>query len=304
MGRKAVINQYKRGTGYAIFAGKSELFLLAVSLHGILLFAAVLARAAGSAAAAALWFSHDEIYGMVEGHAAGDDSAESVGKNLYYGEYIAPSADGGGSSFRGDDFQSCFQGFYSLELADECYCSPAFVGNGELYVGYGFCWNYRRDMFRYDIAQNQWDSIDVDVSFHGYPTRSFGGTGCTCAGRHFMGTGYYKQSLDWWAEFMPEGYWVKRASVPGKSRTIAASAASSNYVYISGGMHYGGMNTHGSVLQDIMRYNPNDDNWQYIAIMPKKLMNHNCFTINNTVYFGLGENEELEINDQLYYFEE
>jgi N-acetylneuraminic acid mutarotase len=103
---------------------------------------------------------------------------------------------------------------------------------------------------------------------------------------------------------MPEGYWVKRASVPGKSRTTAASAASSNYVYISGGMHYGGLNTHGSVLQDILRYNPNDDNWQYIAIMPKKLMNHNCFTINDTVYFGLGENEELEINDQLYYFAE
>lgn len=183
-------------------------------------------------------------------------------------------------------------------------CATSFVGDGELYVGYGFCWNYRRDMFRYNIAQNQWDSIDVNVSFHGYPTRSFGGTGCTCAGRHFMGTGYYKQSLNWWAEFMPEGYWVERAAVPGKTRTIAASTASSKYIYLCGGMHYGGMNTHGNVLQDILRYEPNGDTWQYIAIMPKRLMNHNCFTIDNTIYLGLGENEDLEINDQLYYFAE
>lgn len=183
-------------------------------------------------------------------------------------------------------------------------CATSFSGHGELYVGYGFCWNYRRDMFRYSIATNQWDSIDVQVDFHGYPSRSFGGTGCTCDGRHFMGTGFYKKSLNWWAELMPEGYWVKRATVPGRTRTVAASTASAKHIYICGGMHYSGTLTGGQVLQDIYRYSPEQDEWTYVAAMPKRLMNHSCLAIGTRVYLGLGENEDLQVNAEWYYFEE
>ena len=182
--------------------------------------------------------------------------------------------------------------------------ATAFTGDGELYVGYGFCWNYRRDMFRYTIADNRWDSIDVGVSFHGYPTRSFGGTGCTCQGRHFMGTGYYRESLNWWAEFIPEGRWEKRKAVPGRARTIAASAATGSYVYVCGGLHYGGANTDGEVLQDVQRYNPQTDQWQWVAVMPERMMNHCCFAINGKVYFGLGEDEDYHVSNRLYYIEE
>ena len=183
-------------------------------------------------------------------------------------------------------------------------CATSFAGESELYVGFGFFWNYRRDMFRYDIATNCWDSIDVDVNFHGYPIRSFGGTGCSCNGRHFMGTGFYRQSLDWWAEFLPEGRWVKRSAVPGRTRTLAASAATRTNIYLCGGMHYSGVNTLGEVLQDIQRYDIANDQWHFIAVMPQRLINHNCFAIEKTIYFGLGENEEFNITDKLYYFAE
>ena len=182
--------------------------------------------------------------------------------------------------------------------------ATSFAGEGELYVGYGFCWNYRRDMFRYDIAHDTWDSIDVHVSFHGFPTRSFGGTGCTCQGRHFMGTGYYKESLNWWAELVDGKYWERRAVVPGKTRTLAASTATNDYLYLCGGMHYGGVNTTGEVLRDIRRYDPLTDNWTYVAIMPEGLFNHISFTIGNRVYFGLGETEEWQVKGTMYYFEE
>ena len=182
--------------------------------------------------------------------------------------------------------------------------ATSFRGDGELYVGYGFSWQYRRDMFRYSIAENRWDSIDVGVGFHGYPARSFGGTGCTCQHRHFMGTGYYGNSLNWWAEFMPEGRWVARTAVPGRTRTLAASAATDKYIWLCGGMHYGGVNTNGEVLQDIYRYNPETDQWTFAAVMPQRLLNHVMFTVGNRVYFGLGETQDWEANNKLYYFEE
>ena len=183
-------------------------------------------------------------------------------------------------------------------------CATAFTGNGELYVGYGFSDRYARDFFRYSIAEDRWDSIDVGVSSFGYPSRSFGGTGCTCNGRHFMGTGYYKHSLDWWAELLPEGKWIARAAVPGQARTIAASAASEQYVYLCGGMHMGGVNTTGAVLQDLLRYDPEANQWHYIAVMPEGLINHVCFVIDGKVYWGLGENDNWKVRDKLYCVEE
>ena len=182
--------------------------------------------------------------------------------------------------------------------------ATSFAGENELYVGYGFSWNYRRDMFRYSIADNRWDSIDVGVSFHGYPTRSFGGIGCTCQGRHFMGTGFFRNSLNWWAEFLPEGRWEKRAEVPGRKRTLAATSATDQFVYLCGGVHYGGVNTTGEVLQDIRRYDPQKDQWLWVGMLPTPLINHICFAIGGRVYFGLGEDDDLAMHNQLYYIEE
>ena len=182
--------------------------------------------------------------------------------------------------------------------------ATSFSGPNELYVGYGFFYNYRRDMFRYSIDEDQWDSIDVHVSFTGYPQRSFGGTGCTCQGRHFMGTGYFKHSLNWWAELVDGTHWEARSAVPSKARTLAASAAGKDYIYLCGGIHYGSVTTTFDVLRDIRRYDPNTDSWQYLAVMPEGLFNHICFVIGNRVYYGLGENFDWNINNKMYYIED
>lgn len=180
----------------------------------------------------------------------------------------------------------------------------SFAGNGELYVGYGFRYNYRRDMFRYTIAEDRWDSIDVHVDMHGFPTRSFGGTGCTCQNRHFMGSGFYGHSLDWWAELVDGTHWEKRATMPGKTRTLAASAATDRYLYVTGGLHYGGVNTTGDVLRDIRRYDPQKDSWTFVTILPNGLYNHCCFVIDKQIFVGLGETEDEQMNTALYRFEE
>ena len=181
--------------------------------------------------------------------------------------------------------------------------ATSFVGEDELYVGYGFCWNYRRDMFKYDLASNSWDSINVHVSFQGYPKRSFGGTGCTCQGRHFMGTGYFQHSLDWWAELVDGTHWKARKEVPGPARTLASTCASDDAIYLSGGVHYGGMNTTFATLRDIRRYDPQTNQWSYIAQLPKGIFNHISFAIGHRVYVGLGETDDWTIHPHIYYFE-
>ena len=69
-------------------------------------------------------------------------------------------------------------------------------------------------------------------------------------------------------------------------------------------MHYGGVTTDGEVLQDIRRYEPNTDTWQWVGIMPQRLFNHICFAIQGKVYFGLGEDENWHVNNKLYSIEE
>lgn len=185
--------------------------------------------------------------------------------------------------------------------------ATAFADEGELYVGYGFSDRYARDMFRYTIETDSWDSIDVQVPFLGNPPRSFGGTGCTCQGRHFMGTGYFGNSLDWWAELVEGTHWEERTRVPGRTRTLAATAASDNYIYLSAGLHYGGVNTTGAVLQDIRRYDPVTDKWQYVAVLPQGIFNHFSFAAGKRIYIGGGETDETPDwpkTDKLYYIEE
>jgi N-acetylneuraminic acid mutarotase len=177
------------------------------------------------------------------------------------------------------------------------------VGDGELYVGYGFCWTYERDMYRYNIAEDIWSFIDVhlDRKAFTFPTRSFGGVGTTCQNRYFAGTGFRAYSLNWWGEFLPEGAWVKRKNVPGYKRTTAACAATKDFVYVIGGMLFGGVNTDGKVLSDIQQYNPNTDNWQYVGNLPDGgRMNHIAFSVGNRVYVGLGENEDIQVCGDLY----
>lgn len=177
------------------------------------------------------------------------------------------------------------------------------VGDGELYVGYGFCWTYERDMYRYDIANDTWSFIDVNLDRKAFtfPTRSFGGVGATCQNRHFAGTGFRIYSLNWWGEFLEEGKWIKRKDVPGNKRTTAACAATSDFVYVIGGVHFGGVNTDGKVLNDIQQYNPRTDSWLYVGCLPDGgRMNHIAFSVDSRIYVGLGENEDIQVCGDLY----
>lgn len=176
------------------------------------------------------------------------------------------------------------------------------VGDGEMFVGYGFCWTYERDMYRYDIVDNSWTFIDVhlDRKAFTFPTRSFGGVGAGCQGRYFAGSGFRINSLSWWGEFLPEGQWIKCKSIPGK-RTNAACAATDDFIYVVGGTYFGGVNTDGKILSDIQQYDPQADQWQYVGELPNGgRINHVAFRVGKRVFVGLGESEEIQVCGDLY----
>ena len=113
-----------------------------------------------------------------------------------------------------------------------------------------------------------------------------------------------EKAPDFEAELADGTHWEKRSPVPGKARTLAATAATDNYIYLAAGIHYGGVNTTGDVLRDVRRYDPLTDRWQYVAVLPQGLLNHVCFAIGKNVYIGLGETENWNVTDKLYRIEE
>ena len=176
------------------------------------------------------------------------------------------------------------------------------AGDGELIVGYGFCYTYERDMYHYDITKDTWTFIDVHLDRNPltFPMRSFGGVGAACQGRFFAGTGFRKHSLSWWGEFHTEGKWTKCKDIPN-GRTTAACTSTQNFVYVIGGMHWGGVNTTGKVLEDIQQYDPQNNSWRNVGRLPNGgLFNHIAFSIGNQIYVGLGEDENFIINNRLY----
>ena len=89
--------------------------------------------------------------------------------------------------------------------------------------------------------------------------------------------------------------------MPGYKRTLAACTATDEYIYVIGGMYYGGVNTSGKVLNDILRYNPQFNTWQHVGTLPSiGLINHVAFSIDQRIYVGLGEDEEIKITNRLY----
>lgn len=180
----------------------------------------------------------------------------------------------------------------------------AMVGEGKLYVGYGFCWTYERDMYCYDIHTNTWEYVDVhlDRKATTFPIRSFGGVGCSCQNRHFAGTGFRGNSLNWWGEFLPEqALWIKRKEVPGYKRTTAAIVATDDHIYVVGGMYFGGVNTDGQVLADIQQYDPQTDTWCGVGELPcGGRMNHLAVHIGNRIYMGMGEDENMTVCGEWY----
>lgn len=181
--------------------------------------------------------------------------------------------------------------------------ATSYVVNGGIYAIYGFGYGFTHDICRYDVSANQWTCAPDS------PHRAWlntGGRGALCQGKLYFGLGYRLSNLTQWYEVdLPSDTWQQRRSLPGKGREFAACAATNKYVYILGGRYFSGDMTGGEVFDTYLRYAPENDQWTWCGSMPcGRAENQIAFCIDGKVFFGLGENEEGQVLNQLYCIEE
>ena len=73
------------------------------------------------------------------------------------------------------------------------------------------------------------------------------------------------------------------------------------YIYVAGGSYHGGTVTTGKVYDDILRYDPINDQWEFWAKLPdggrENMVGWIC---NDTLYIGLGSDKHNRPCKQLY----
>ncbi|MCR5050891.1 MAG: hypothetical protein K6A36_07395 [Paludibacteraceae bacterium] len=180
--------------------------------------------------------------------------------------------------------------------------ASSFAVDGNIYTIYGFGYSFTRDVCRYDVSEDSWTTEPHNSS---RAKICFGGRGALCNGLLYFGLGFDTRNLTQWYEAdLQTDTWRIRRSLPGKGREFAACAANKDYVYIIGGRYFGGDMTGGEVFDTYLRYSPETNRWTMCGQMPcGRAENQIAFSLNGRVYFGLGENEEGQIINQLYYIE-
>ena len=104
---------------------------------------------------------------------------------------------------------------------------------------------------------------------------------------------------------MPANSWTERSRIPGKGRELCAYCATERYIYLFGGRYFAGEHTGGEVFDEYLRYSADEDRWERCGTMPcGRGENMIAFRIGEKVYFGLGEDAEGRVIEDLYCLEE
>ncbi len=190
---------------------------------------------------------------------------------------------------------------YPISATNGCI---AFHTDTVLYVGCGFYANFSAKMYAYSLRNNTWTLLPFISGQRPAPSMAMCGAQ-TANGRCFIGTGYNLFSNSNWYEFLPTtGGFLAKAELPTQGRDCATATATDDYIYVIGGQHFGGTLTTLHTFDDILRYSPTNDSWTLCGTLPAGALKMISFTIGNRMYFGLGEDTNGKINNQLYYIEE
>ncbi|MBR4432854.1 MAG: hypothetical protein IKS76_06620 [Paludibacteraceae bacterium] len=181
--------------------------------------------------------------------------------------------------------------------------ATSFVVSGRIYVMYGASDGFSREIKYYKPEKNCW--TELPDNYH-RALSVFRGVGGVCQGKTYFGLGHNIHSVSqWYLVFLNADQWKKLSSLPGKGRTFSACSGNNQYIYVFGGRYFAGEHTGGEVFADIWRYDPVEDQWARGGLMPcGKAENQIAFTIDNKVYFGLGEDENGKLLNTLYRIEE
>ncbi len=175
----------------------------------------------------------------------------------------------------------------------------SFVHENDIYVGAGFnSYAFSNNFWKYNTLTDSWTQIKDFIS-----TSRAIATALNADGRIFFGTGYHTYNLNDWWEYLPsDDSWKKRREMPDGGRVNALSFAVGKRVFVATGRHFGGTETNGKLLPDIMEYDADKDVWYYRGMLESGRENAIAFVLKGRVYIGMGENDSMVIND-LWSFE-
>lgn len=180
--------------------------------------------------------------------------------------------------------------------------ASSFVHKQFIYVLYGtFETTLTNDIYRYDTELDKWEFMGAAK----LPLRS-AAVAVAYGDRFFSGTGYRLRSLSDWYEFFPESNrWEKRKPIPGKGRLFSSAVAGKKVIYVFGGRNFAGTETGELFHETIYSYVVDSNHWNVVGNIPGGgRENMISFSIGNSIYFGLGENKDGEILNDLYRWEE
>ena len=181
---------------------------------------------------------------------------------------------------------------YPSTATDAC---VSFVLNNCVYVGEGFNESaFTNEFWKYNPDQDSW------VRLNDFPALSrMGAIVCADDEHVYFGTGFRVGNYnDWWEYFPTTDSWMKRKEMPDKGRENALSFSINNRFFVSTGRHWGGPQTGGGVLSDVMEYDAIRNVWYNRGDIPGGAReNAVCFVINGKGYIGQGENDTDIIND-------
>lgn len=174
--------------------------------------------------------------------------------------------------------------------------AAAFEQGGKVYVMFGFYNQYKDEIYVYDPTSDKWT-----VAGKAKIRTRLAGICCSNGARAFIGGGYHTENLDdWWRYDAANGSWKKCHEIPG-ARCFAAAIATEERFYVLGGRHFGGSLTDGFLYGDLLEYHAESDKWTLIGHLPEgRRENMVAFAIDGKPYFGLGENADGEILNDLH----
>jgi len=164
-----------------------------------------------------------------------------------------------------------------------------FVGLGNSSLG-GL---HYKDLWKFEPVSNTWQQMadfpaDGRKNAMAFSIDSFAYVGA--------GTTGITQKRDMYRYNMNSDRWDTLANYPGQGMRLVFHAACHGKAYVGGGLT--DINTIPNFFNDFYEYDPNTDNWNLLGVLPFSGRSSGVsFTINDTIYFGLGYDGNVAKND-------
>ena len=171
----------------------------------------------------------------------------------------------------------------------------SFVWNNSIYVGAGFNGSaYTNEFWKYNPEQDSW------LRLKDFPAWArMCAVLCADENHVYFGTGYrFVDYNDWWEYFPTTDSWARRKDIPDNGRVTSVGFSIANRYFIASGRHWGGTQTGGGVLSNVMEYDAIQNTWYKRGDIPGGAReNAVCFVINDKAYIGQGESDTAILND-------